>query len=511
VHRWKPLVAICLGTFMLLVDVTIVNVALPSITTSLHSSFASLQWVIDGYALALAALLMVCGSLADRVGRRSTYVAGLVVFAAASVACGAAPNAGLLVAARVVQGVGGAAMFATTTALIVTSYSGRDRGAAFGIWGAVSGMAAAAGPILGGLLTQGISWRAIFLVNVPVAVVAVWLTLRVVAESSDPSPHRVDVVGAATFTTAAATLVYGLIEGGREGWGSPTTQTSLAVAAVAAGAFVVAERRAADPMLDVRLFARPSFSALMLAAVVVSGASFAHLAFVSIWLQTVRGLGPVPAGLVFVPLSLASLVVSAGFGRRLQGVAPRLPIGLGLLIDGAGLLLLTVVGPLSSWPALLPGLVLVGVGVGLALPVLTAATFAAVPRERAGMAAGSVNTFRQLGQAVGIAVLGTVFSQQVGAVVHRSVPSAGRADGLTASLTSGGYATVLGQLPVQARAAFTDTAREAFASALDRVFLLSGVTALVGGLMALLLVRPAVQPVVHASGEPAPSASVPAA
>lgn len=500
-RKWWPLVAICLGTFMLLIDVTIVNVTLPSIASSLGASFTSLQWVIDSYALALAALLMVSGSIADRLGRRRVYLVGLVVFALASLACGVAPNSAFLVAARGVQGIGGAAMFATTTALIVTSYSGRDRGVAFGVWGATSGAAAAAGPLLGGLLTQSISWRAIFLVNLPVAVVTIVATLRVVAESKDPSPHRIDVLGAATFTLAAAALVYGLIEGGRDGWTSTSALVSFLIAVLAAVAFVRTERRNPDPMLDVRLFTRPSFAALMLAAVLTSGASFAHLAYVSIWLQSVRGLGPIQAGLVFLPLSLASFVVSAAIGRHLQGIPPQLPIGGGLLVDGAGLLLLTLVGPGSSWPALMPGLALIGVGVGLALPVLTSATFAAVPPERAGMAGGSVNTFRQLGQAVGIAVLGTVFGSRIGDVVHASPVASATAQGgrISAALAGGGYSAVLHRVPEQYRAAFADVAYRAFASGLDRIFVLSGVAALVGGVTVLLVVRPAPQPSLRSS------------
>src|SRR6516225_9649123 len=228
-RKWWPLVAVCAGASMLLVDVTIVNVALPDMARQLHTSFGDLQWVIDLYALVLGALVLTVGSVADRFGRRRLYLTGLVVFAASSLACGLAPNVGMLIAARGVQGLGAAAMFATTMALISSTYSGRDRGVAFGTWGAINGAASAAGPIIGGLLTAHFGWRWIFLVNLPVSVVAVLVTLLVVAESRDPRPRGIDVPGMVSFTVAAAALTYALIRGS---WGSGVTLALVAVAAV---------------------------------------------------------------------------------------------------------------------------------------------------------------------------------------------------------------------------------------------------------------------------------------
>lgn len=258
-RKWLPLVAICLGAFILLVDVTIVNVALPRMADDLHASFASLQWVIDIYALALAALLMVTGSLADLFGHRRLYALGLTVFALASLACALAPNAAVLITARAVQGVGGAAMFATSAALVSATYHGRDRGVAFGVWGAVNGAAAAAGPIVGGLLTEGFGWQAIFLVNLPIAVVAVALTLRVLPAPAPAarSGARLDLPGAAAFTLAAAALTYALIRGGEHGWGDALTVSAFVVAALAAVGFVVAEHRSSHPMLELALLRRP--------------------------------------------------------------------------------------------------------------------------------------------------------------------------------------------------------------------------------------------------------------
>src|ERR1700744_4813830 len=225
-RKWWPLVAICAGACMLLVDVTIVNVALPNMARELNTSFSDLQWVIDLYALVLGALVLTIGAVADRVGRRAVYLGGLVLFAAASLTCGLAPNGGVLIAARGVQGIGAAAMFATTMALISNTYQGRERGIAFGAWGAVNGAASAVGPIVGGLLTANFGWRWIFLVNLPVSVIAVALTLRVVTESRDPSPRRVDLPGMVTFTVMAGALTYALIRGA---WASAETIALVAL------------------------------------------------------------------------------------------------------------------------------------------------------------------------------------------------------------------------------------------------------------------------------------------
>lgn len=492
---WWPLVAVCLGTFMLLVDVTIVNVALPPIAASLGTSFGALQWVIDGYALALAALLMVTGTLADRFGRRRVYLTGLGVFAAASLACGLAPSAGALIAARVVQGAGGAAMFATTAALIATTYHGRRRGTAFGIWGAVNGLAAASGPLLGGLLTEAWGWRAIFLVNLPVAVLAVALTLAVVTESATAGPVRVDVLGAASFTVAAAALVWGLVSAGERGWGATATVVALVLAAAALVLFLVVEHRSAAPMLDLTLFRNSSFTALMAAALVLQAAAFAHLALVSLWLQSVLELSPIRAGLVVIPLSVASFLVSATAGRFLHGGSPARPVAGGLALIGVGALLLTLVGPTSGPSALFAGLVVAGLGVGLATPVLVSATLAVLPPHRAGVGSAAVNTFRQLGLAVGLAVLGTLFAGRVTTVLAR----AGTADpAATANALAGGKT---GSTGVPA-----GTVHQAFAAGLDTVFTVAGIGALVAAVLVAVWVRPAPAPEpIRAAGEPAPA------
>jgi len=472
-RKWWPLAAVCAGAFMLLVDVTIVTVALPDMARELHTTFQDLQWVIDLYALVLAALVLTVGAVADRLGRRRVYVIGLVVFAASSLTCGLAGNVGVLIAARGVQGLGAAAMFATTMALISSSYSGRDRGVAFGAWGAVNGAAAAAGPIVGGLLTAHFGWRWIFLVNLPVSVVAVALTLIVVAESRNPHPARVDLPGMASFTVAAATLTYALIRGA---WASGLTVAMLLVAAASLVVFIQVERRRRDPMLDLALLRNAPFTALLAGGALLSAAAWASMTYESLWLQSVLGLSPVKAGLVLLPAALMAFAVSAMIGRVLHTASPGFLVGIGLLVIAAGALAQAVIRTGSSWWVVMPGLALVGLGAGLAMAPLSAAAMALVPRERAGMAGGAVSTFRQLGYAFGIAVLGEVFRGGLTRV----------AGGSLAGVLGGGEAgAVMTRSP-----ALAPLVHHAFAAGLDLTFVVAAGLGVVAGVVVLVFVRP---------------------
>ncbi|MEU9161660.1 DHA2 family efflux MFS transporter permease subunit [Streptomyces sp. NPDC048424] len=489
-RKWLPLTAVCLGAFMLLVDVTIVTVALPDMSADMHTGFAGLQWVMDVYALALAALLLGAGSLADRIGRRRVYLIGLGLFAAASLACGLATGPAELIAFRAVQGIGGAAMFATTMALLSASYQGRDRGVAFGVWGAVNGAAAAAGPIIGGLLTENFGWRWIFFINLPVSALAVYVTLKAVAESRNPHAGRLDLPGMATFTAGAAAVTYAVIRVGENGWGSPTTLGLLGLGVAAFAAFVLVELRSTRPMLDLSLFRSRTFVAVMAAGLLLSGAAFSYLMYVSLWLQSAEGMSPVGAGLVLLPLSAAGFVVAAVAGRLLHGVPPRLTIGGGLLLIGVGALLQAwMLDAGDGWTALVPGLLVTGVGVGAATPALAATAMGAVAPARAGMAGGALNTARQLGTALGIAVLGAVFH----AGLRSGLGEGGR--GLAEPLAAGGAGQVLAEAPAgAAREALTGLVEAAFASGLRETFLVSAAMGLAGALAAFLLLRGGTSP-----------------
>lgn len=485
-RKWWPLVAVCAGTFMLLIDVTIVNVALPDIATSLGTSFDQLQWVVDVYALALAALVLGAGSLADLYGRKKLYLGGLTLFAVSSLACGLAPNAELLIAARAVQGIGAAAMFSTTIALLNAIYRGRDRGTAFGIWGAVVGAAAAAGPILGGLLTE-LSWRWIFLVNLPVTLFAVLLTLKVVEESKQSGAPHPDVPGIATFTLGAGAIVYGLVEAAANGWADLGSWGPIVAGFVVLAGWVVIELRREAPMLDLRLFRTTRFTGIMIGSLLLNLAAFANSIYLSLWLQSILGLSPLQAGAVFIPLSAVSFVAAAVAGKKLTDRSPRVVLAVGLAIIGAGALLMARVDGGASWGILVPGLAVLGLGVGICNPVVTSAALASVPRERSGMASGAVNTARQLGFAVGVAVLGSVFA----AGTTRALTEAGADDPTgTASALSGGQAQqVIGSAPADARGGLSELLSAAYADGLRDVLLVAGAAGLVGAVLVALLVR----------------------
>jgi EmrB/QacA subfamily drug resistance transporter len=488
-HRWVPLVTVCLGSFMLLLDVTVVNVALPDMAADLKTSFQSLQWVIDAYAVALAALVLGAGSFADILGHRRCYAAGLALFALASTACGLAPGPGALVAARAVQGVGAAAMFATVFALINANYSGRDRGIAFGMWGAVASASTAIGPIVGGFLTQAVSWRWIFVVNLPVSLVALGLCLVALKDAPGIGRRSVDLPGIAAFTAAAGGLTYGLIRANEHGWSQPGTWGWLGAVPILLAIFLAIEKRAADPMLDLSLLRNRSVVGVLLGGMLLSAAAFAGFTYTSIWLQSILGLSPIQAGLTSLPLSIAAFAVSALLGRFLLESRHGAIIGTGLLLIGAGgILSALLLNGSASWPALLPGFAVSGIGVGLATPTLGSAATSAAPAERAGMAAGALNTARQLGFALGIAALGSVFAARAEQVLaSRHVP---RAHDLAEALSSGQAPFVFQRVPVAARGALGVQLHAAAASAVEVTFAVAGTVGLLAGGLVLVLVRP---------------------
>ncbi|HEY3866829.1 MAG TPA: MFS transporter [Actinocrinis sp.] len=489
-RKWWPLVAVSLGTFMLLVDVTIVNVALPQMAVGLDTSFSSLQWVVDGYALSLGVVLLGAGALGDLLGHRSLYVVGLVVFALSSAACGLSPNGGVLIAARVVQGVGGAAMFTTTYALLGSSYQGRERGTAFGIWGGVSGAAAAIGPVLGGLLTQGIGWRWIFYVNVPISVVAIVLCYTVLGADRRRAGERFDLVGTLAFTVFAAPLTLAVIRANSVGWGSVQTWGLIVLSGLGLTAFVLAEKYGSNAMLDLGLLRNKSFVGILVAALMVNFAAFSVLTYVSVWLQSVTGLSPIESGLTGLPMSVCVLVASALGGRFLHDRSPRLAIGGGMLLVAAGAAICgLMIGADSDWTALMAGYAVIGLGVGFVMPILSSTAMSSVPPKRGGMAAGAVTTARQLGFAIGIAVLGTLFSAraQTYLTAHGAPDPANAARGL-----AGGQADrIIASVPSDLRETVSRALHGAAASGLDAGFLVAAAVGLVAGVAVLVLVRQA--------------------
>jgi EmrB/QacA subfamily drug resistance transporter len=430
-QRSITLTVVSAATAMLLLDVTVVNVALPSIRSDLHTGFDELQWVIDAYALTLATTLLSAGVLADRLGRRAVFAAGLVAFTLCSAACGAASSGLELDLARAAQGVGAAAMFAASLAVLAHEFQGPDRGFALGVWGAISGGALAIGPVIGGLVVDGLSWRWIFLVNLPVGVALLWLTLRRVPESRGDLVDRLDWWGMVAFAAASGLGTYGLIRGNPDGWGSPTVVASLALAVFALAAFIAHERRTRDPMLQLTLFRVPAFSGTAIVAFAQSVALYPLFLFLAVYLQAVLHLSPTGTGLRLLPMTIVFFLVAPVSGKLTSRTQLRIPLTVALVLIGAALLLMRGVTVSSDWTELLPGFIVGGIGMGIISPALAAAMVSVLPVESSGLASGINNTFRQLGIAMGIAVLGAIFQHRAGQTVSSA---AGIVDGLNAVL-----------------------------------------------------------------------------
>ena len=336
-RKWWTLLASCIAIYMLLLDVTIVNVALPSIERALGANFTDLQWVIDAYALTLAGVLLAAGSLADKVGRRLVFMLGLAIFTASSLACGLAPDPLFLHISRAVQGIGGAMMFGTSLALIAQEFQGRERGTALGIWGATTALAVSTGPLVGGALVDALSWRWIFLVNVPIGLAALVVARLRLRESRDPAASGVDLRGAALLSPALFLLVYALIRGNDEGWGSALIISCFAASALLLVLFVVVERRAADPLLDLSLFRKPAFTGVMIAGFALSASIFSMFLYITLFFQNVLGYSPFQAGLRSLPVTMPILFVSPLSGRLTARVPVRLLLGTGLAFVTVGL------------------------------------------------------------------------------------------------------------------------------------------------------------------------------
>ena len=492
-NKWWTLVAVCLGTFMLLLDITIVNVALPDIQRALHSSFSDLQWVVDAYALTLAAFLLTAGSLADMYGRRLMYLIGLAVFTAASALCGFAASTLMLQLSRALQGVGGAIMFAVSLALLADAFRGKERGTAFGIWGGVTGLAVAIGPLAGGLLTTGLSWRWIFFVNVPFGIAAVAIAALKVAESRAPQASGPDWAGFVLFTVALASLVYGLIESNRKSFTSPLVLGCFAAAVVLLAGFVITEMRVAHPMFDLKLFTLPTFSGGAVAAFGLSASIFSMLLYIVLYLQDILGYSALGTGLRVMVMSGAILVTATVAGRLSSRVPVRLLIGPGLLMVGAGLLLMRGLTAGSTWIHLIPGMIVGGLGIGLMNPPLASTAVGVVPPQRAGMASGISSTFRQVGIATGIALLGALFSSQVSHVVQSRVAAvpalAGRGPHIVAAVQSGQAGALISALPAQDRQAVTVITRTAFTTGLNHILLVAAIIAIAAGVVSLAAIR----------------------
>jgi EmrB/QacA subfamily drug resistance transporter len=494
-RKWWTLLAVTVATFMLLLDITVVNVALPSIRDDLGASFTDLQWVIDAYALSLAALVLTAGSLADRLGRRRVFAIGLGIFSFASLLCALSPDPTFLNVSRALQGVGGAIMFAVSLALLVQEFpAGRERGTAMGIYGASIGAAVAVGPLIGGALTDTLGWQSIFYLNVPIGLAAIAVTYLKLRESRDPNATKIDWPGVATFSGALFLLVLALVRGNDEGWGSTLIVSLFAGAAVLMLAFIVIEQRVSEPMLPLGLFKRPSFTGVQLAAFAVSASMFALFLYITLYLQNYLGLSPFQAGLRYLPITVVSFFAAPVAGALLSRVPARLLMSVALALVGAGLFLMSGVDAGDTWTTLLPGFLVAGIGVGLLNPVIADVALSVVPKERSGMAAGINDTFRQVGVSVGVAVWGAIFIGNGADKVRDLAAGTPTAAGehprqLMEAMSSGGLNQVTATIPPGARQTAVNAAQEGFLSGFNDVLTLGALVAFAGAVVSLWLVR----------------------
>ncbi|MFL5828608.1 MAG: MFS transporter [Gaiellales bacterium] len=508
-RKWWTLIVVCIGTFMLLLDITIVNVALPKIATDLKASFSDIQWVIDAYALTLASVLLTAGVLADLFGRRLLFSIGLGLFAFTSLLCALSPSSLFLILARAGQGIGGAIMFATSLALLAQEFHGRERGTAFGAWGATIAASAAVGPLLGGFLTEDFGWSSIFYINVPIGIVGVLLAQAKIVESKHPEGRRVDWIGTVTFTGALFLIVFAIIRGNAEGWGSTLIVSLFTGGVLLLIAFLVAELRQPGAMFDLTLFRKPTFSGASIVAFTISSAMFAMFLYLVLYIQTILGLSPLQTGLRFLPFTVVSFFVAAASGNLSARVPVRFLLSAGLLMTGVGLLLMRGLTVSSDWTALLPGFIVAGAGVGLVNPALASTAIGVVPPQRSGMASGINNTFRQVGIATGIAVLGAIFENVLTSKLTPSLagtPAGGRAAEISHAVAAGGAGQVLHGVPGSLRPRAAEAIHAAFAGAMNDILLVAGIVALVGAVLGLLLVRSS-DFVTYGAPEPAPAAA----
>ena len=491
--RWWTLLAVCLSIFMLLLDITVVNVALPDIRRELGSSFSDLQWVVDAYALGLAGLMLAMGSLADLLGRRRIFVIGLGLFVLASLICGLSTTPTMLNLFRGVQGIGGAMMFATSLALIAQEFPPNERGTAFGLWGATTGFAVAVGPLVGGALTEGLGWEWIFFVNVPIGLATAAMTLARVPKSElDPSA-RIDYVGLVTFSGALFCLVLALIRGNDEGWGGGFIVGLFVATVLLLVVFIVTELRIAQPMLDLSLFRKPAFTGAQIVAFSLHASMFAMFLYLTLYLQNILSYSPFEAGLRFLPISLLAFIAAPIAGKLAERLPVRAFLGGGLVLVGCALLLMGGIDPSDGWTTLLPGFILAGVGIGFVNPALATTAVGVVEPRRSGAASGINGTFRQVGTATGIAGLGALFQAKVtdelGAALARLPLPPGAEDRLFEAVNSGAVESAARAVPPAARDTLVVAAQRAFIDGLNEILIVGAVVAFVGGILALALVR----------------------
>jgi len=492
-RKWWTLGAMCFALFMIMLDNTVVNVALPSIQKDLGASISGLEWTINGYTLSFAVLLATGGRLGDIFGRRRMFLFGVVIFALSSATAGFAPDATSLVISRVVQGVGAALMMPATLSIITNAFPANERGKALGMWAGVSALALAVGPVLGGFLTEQVSWRAIFFLNIPVAIGAVTAALFAVRESRDTTVGReVDYAGVAALTVTLTALVLALVEGNSWGWGSTSIVALLITAVVGAVAFVAIELRVKVPMVEFRFFTDRNFLGAVVVALIVSFAMLGVFFFLALYMQDILHYSPLEAGVRFLPSTLMIVTVAPIAGRLSDRFGPRWLIAGGLAIVAASLFSFSGIAVDSTYIDLLPGFMLLGIGIAMTMSPMTSAAMNAVPVDKAGIASGVLSMFRMVGGSLGVAVTGAIFqglvSSRLDSLLSGSGVTAAQRDSISEQLGGGSTGHIQGLAPSQAKAVASAGA-EAFVYALGHAMSVSGAVAVLGAVVGATAIR----------------------
>jgi EmrB/QacA subfamily drug resistance transporter len=411
-RKWWTLAAVSFGLFMIMLDNTVVNVALPAIQEDLGTGLSELQWIVTGYALTFAALMLIGGKLADAYGRRLIFVIGILIFTAASLWCGLADSGNMLIAARVVQGAGAALMNPATLSIIAATFPPKERGMAIGIWAGTAALALAIGPLVGGLLTEHLSWHWIFFVNVPVGIVAIAASFLLITESRDDTHESLDLPGLGTSALGLFALTYGLIEANAYGWTSARIVGSFVIAAVALASFVQIERRRRSPMLDLSLFRSGTYAGANVSMLLVALAMFGIFFFVSLYMQNILGYSAVQAGAAFLPMTVLIILVAPFAGKASDKYGSRWLMTIGMVLLGVQLLYLSQMSADATFWNLLPGFIVGGFGMAMTMTPTAAAATRAVPVEKSGVGSAVLNAMRQVGGSLGVALMGAIVAAQ---------------------------------------------------------------------------------------------------
>lgn len=491
--KWWTLAAMCFALFMIMLDNTVMNVALPSIQEDLGASISALEWVINGYSLSFAVLLATGGRLGDILGRRRMFLAGVVLFALSSATAGLAPSTTALVVSRITQGVGAALMMPATLSIITNAFPPAERGRAIGTWAGVSALALAIGPLLGGFLTEHVSWRAIFYLNIPVAAGAVVTALFAVRESRDHTVGReIDWAGTAVLTAGLTAGVLALIEGNGWGWGSERIIALIASSIVLLAVFVWMEGRVRAPIVQFEFLRNRDFVGATTVAFVISFAMLGMFFFMALYIQNILGYSPLEAGVRFLPTTLVIMVVAPIAGRMTDRIGARPPIVAGLAIVAASLFMQAQIDVTSGFSSLLFPFILMGLGIGLTMSPMSTAAMNAVEVTKSGLASGLLSMSRMVGGTFGVAVLGAIFQGHSRAVLEQDLHGAGldpaQVESMSEQLGSGGLAQTLDSMPPHLAEQAAGAAREAFVSGLTTSIGVSAAVAAAGAVLALLLI-----------------------